>query len=1241
VEVRCDDPALEAHHALLVISAEGAALTQLVGRVVVHVDGRPADGTQVHAEGFEVEIAGSVLRVAPARAADAALFVPAHLRAGNVIRAPRLLTEWSPPDLTGPGQEPQRGPRSGGLTAALLGVAGAVVIAVVMRQPMFLIFAAVSGVIALGTTITQRTGDARRFRRARREHAAARAATEQAVRTARDEFIRFHLASTMTVERARSIALERSAELWERRGDHADAFVVSLGIGEVLWQPPVTGAAGGSATTRERDDVADLATLPDLPTPLAIGPDTRLAIKGPPERCRGMARALIVQLAANCGPADVRVVVVTQQPFLWQCLRGLPHAMATDGTLMVVDEAGLTDVVSQCEVPGDAAISPHLVVVTDAPELLAARTSPLRRLATSDRSPALVVLVDPDGGIPHLCTGLLQLTSSRFARWIVDTTSSTLPQQVCVAGVGVAAIRAVCASLSALSDPEDALSGSNSIPRDLGLASLLAMTNPGALEPGAIAATWLAAGPNPTPRAALGMAADGIVDIDLVRDGPHGLLAGTTGAGKSELLRSLVVSLAMSSSPDHLTFVLVDYKGGSTFDACAALPHVVGVVTDLDDRLADRALRSLHAELRFRERLLREHGAGDLDDLRRRATGVVLPRLVVVIDEFAALVSEQPDFLHALVGIAQRGRSLGVHLLLATQRPNGVISDDIRANTNLRVALRLQDQADAVDVTGDPAAALLPRGLPGRAIMRLGPDEYVTFQTARCTAESGEGGSDLQVMVDAIGRAAELVGVTAPRQPWLSPLPAELAAPQSAVALLDDPDRQSQPWMDRRPGDGHLLLAGAAGAGLTTALLMLGARAAQHKHPTAHLYVIDALGDDALRVFEHSPRCAGVVRIHERERLMRTLARVAAVMRERIARGGRGDDEPVVMLLVDGIDVLRRSLDDIDSAAELDALTDIVTAGAAVGVEVVMTTSNPTAVPSTMLAACSDRWVFRLGDPVDGTALGVAAADVPPAIAGRFVVVDGSTLHGLVGQVARRDLTFAPCVDGPVPAPIQCLPHRIDVSVLCSGGVDDGVTTLPLGLAFSTAATALLDVPDGDHCLVLGPSRSGKSTVLQRFAEAWSDVHRGDGSDEPFVGVVAPRRSPLTVGTRFAGAADLLDAVPAAGPVLLVVDDAELVDDVGGRLAAVASSRRPGLTIVAAGKPDALRQSYGHWTTVVRRSRIGVLAASSSDMDGDLLGVLMPRRLPVPPRPGLCYTVDNGTMTLVQVAAPVVADSPA
>ena len=165
----------------------------------------------------------------------------------------------------------------------------------------------------------------------------------------------------------------------------------------------------------------------------------------------------------------------------------------------------------------------------------------------------------------------------------------------------------------------------------------------------------------------------------------------------------------------------MDFKGGAAFDACARLPHTVGMVTDLDEALVERALRALEAELQYRERLLRSAGADNLRAYHEREHDEPLPRLVVVIDEFAKMAREQPELLAALVDVAQRGRTLGVHLILATQRPAGVVNDHIRTNTNLRIALRVQDAADSVDVIGERDAAEISRHRPGRAYVRLGP----------------------------------------------------------------------------------------------------------------------------------------------------------------------------------------------------------------------------------------------------------------------------------------------------------------------------------------------------------------------------------------------------------------------------------------------------------------------------------------------------------------------------------------
>jgi S-DNA-T family DNA segregation ATPase FtsK/SpoIIIE len=479
-----------------------------------------------------------------------------------------------------------------------------------------------------------------------------------------------------------------------------------------------------------------------------------------------------------------------------------------------------------------------------------------------------------------------------------------------------------------------------------------------------------------------------------------------------------------------------------------------------------------------------------------------------------------------------------------------------------------------------------------------------------------------------------MVGLQPARRPWLPPLPTEHHCDRRNVALVDDPDRQTQFEMEWVPGGGHLLLAGSVGSGLTTALLTLGAAAlnasdSAGQAPGVHLYVIDGIGDERLQVFEREPRCAGVVRLHERERLMRLLHRLVDEVRVRAA-GHNSPDAPAVLLFVDGIDAVRRHLDDVDTMTEFEALTEVIAAGAAVGVHVVMTTTLPGSLPLTMLAACGERWVFSLTDAHDALSLGVRPADVPAAVPGRFVTAS----TGLEGQLGLRALSFAPCVAAATPTPLRVLPAILPVDHLDAPTVDEDEVRLPLGAAFQNGRTAFVEIPDGEHLLVVGPSRSGRSAVLCRLAAAWARANHVDRGDRAVV-VLAPRRSPVRDldGACVVGSmAELLAMCNATGPQLLVIDDAELVDDVNGAFAAIIASHRPGLLVIAAGRPDALRQSYGHWTSVVRRSRLGIVAAGSSDLDGDLVGALLPRRLPVSPRPGLMYIVDNGSLTLVQTA---------
>ncbi|MFZ6026119.1 MAG: FtsK/SpoIIIE domain-containing protein [Chloroflexota bacterium] len=215
------------------------------------------------------------------------------------------------------------------------------------------------------------------------------------------------------------------------------------------------------------------------------------------------------------------------------------------------------------------------------------------------------------------------------------------------------------------------------------------------------------------------------------QDGPHGLAAGTTGAGKSILLQSMILSLALTHSPEEINFVLIDFKGGSTAEAFRDLPHTISVITNLQGRLVDRSLDILKAEARRRQEVLRQVGVKDIATYHaRQKNNPPMPRLVVIIDEFAEMAKALPTFMDEINSIAAIGRSLGMHLILATQKPGGVVPDKVWANLKFRVCLRVATPADSRDMIGIPDAGLLPSSLPGRAYLRVGSDRLELFQSA-------------------------------------------------------------------------------------------------------------------------------------------------------------------------------------------------------------------------------------------------------------------------------------------------------------------------------------------------------------------------------------------------------------------------------------------------------------------------------------------------------------------------------
>ncbi len=1274
--IRCADPALELHHAQLDVNGDGTALlTQLCGRQSIELDAVTTHGTVPVRCGQRISIGHSLLEVRSVGTVSVQAACTSALDADpwtmQFVRTTRSIPTFTATPLSAPRRERVGGAAGGGLVPTVLAVVGSAAIALLLHEVMFLLFGLMGALVALGTWMAQRAGATRSRRGALREHERAADAFAEALRAQRRSARAVHHATTPTIDSAVSMMHVGAPLLWCVRASDPDFATVSIGVGDGLWVPSVTGL-DADTPPEVWSLIESTSRLANVPVRASLGVGTVTVVVGDATATAAVARAMVMQLAASSGPSDWQLAVVAERPSEWECVSWLIHAADMNGVTRIVAPDAIAEVVAQLG-PSD---SRHLLVVIDRADLLATRTSALRRLMAGHRSVAVIVLCASVSEIPAAATSALVLGPHGGARWTQDTRLSVLPEPVHVAGISAGQTNRTAAVMAWLIDPE-INDDTAAMPRNVGLIELLepylgdggddVMSDREALAR-RLAALWGASGSDPTPCAPVGVAVDGVVEIDLVGDGPHALVAGTTGSGKSELLRTLLVGLAARLSPDHINFVLVDYKGGSTFDACAGLPHVVGLVTDLDDRLATRALRSLDAELTRRERCLREAGAADLTGYRLTlpSPAAPMPRLVVVIDEFAALMAQQPEFIGALLGIAQRGRSLGVHLVLATQRPHGVISDDIRANTNLRIALRVQDSADSTDVLGDPAAAHLPRAIAGRAIMRLGTNEYLSFQAARCTRPieslrardlvversdrlAGTPTSqsrldqpmttEVDLLVAAIRDAASTIGCAVPHRPWLPALSADIDAdgvPNGSLGVVDEPDRQRQVPLRWTPDTGNLLIVGATGMGCTSALLTVGLMLLDRPVPV-ELFVIDAVGDTRLGMFERHQRCAAVVGVHERERLMRLLDAIDGARRTRKAHLPTAVAERTeIVLIIDGLGALRSELEQHGLFAQLTQLDNIVADGPSLGIVVVCATHRPGAVPSQMLGQIAHRWVMHLADPLDAAMLGVPVSLLPAATPGRLII-SGSRSEAQLTKFETDRL--ASCAQGGGArrggaSVLRELPDRVVIGELPSGVDYDGDVVLPIAVSYATMQPCRLPVAHGEHVLVIGPSRSGRTNTLAAVAHAWQHaVPHG------WIASVAPRRSSARIGCVVGSVCTLLDEMPAGRRALIVIDDAELVDDPSGRLSTLIADRRDGITVIAAGRPDALRSSYGHWTAAIRRSRLGVVLAACTDIDGDLLSVALPRRTPIAARPGLAWIVADGEMHLAQVALPVQSDA--
>ncbi|MEV0581807.1 FtsK/SpoIIIE domain-containing protein [Nonomuraea sp. NPDC050310] len=1196
------------------------------------------------------------------------------------------------------------------LLAALLPALLGVGLAYFLGQWYFLLIALMSPLIMFGQWWSDRRHGRKKHRRAMKDYQERLAEYEHEVADARRQD---ELARRSDAPDAAELLLTATGprrRLWERRIHDPDALRLRVGLADL---------PANLELAEERGGPLDPPLCHAVPVALPLRRLGVAGVTGPRETTSGLVSWLIGQAATLHSPRDLAIVVLSAHSdgeARWSWVRWLPHCSgqgvlpADSVTLVGADPETAARRVAELSSLIDERLNtsiPELGKIPTGWDDLGGPATPTEpAFATYDERP-FDVLVVLDGaqvlrGLPGMPQVLRQGPRAGVYTLAVDDDQRLLPEEcatvatcddtglVRLRGGGLDALGPLLAdqvspswcdrlarALAPIRDVSRAdLAGQ--LPGSARLLDLLSLPAPTASD---IATRWTDRG---TTAAPIGIGPDGPFAVDLAVDGPHGLIAGTTGAGKSELLQTLICSLATANRPDQLTFVLIDYKGGAAFNDCVRLPHTVGMVTDLDGHLTQRALDSLAAEIRRRERLLLRVGAKDIEDyshhlhtltrpaphwsggdgparptpghpgfapanpgdparstagnLSNSGTGGTwsfgpretassgfrptldtgadgsptpgaggisgsgggypsgsgssgplgsgsrgtlgsgpagwlarlraveqsrldgpwltgstaphgpaapatrphnsalpswaaadpapteshpygggphpnarqphasqapgsqapgtqtrephaeappevlptkkgpseqeldpLPRLVLIIDEFAALVAELPDFVSGLVDIARRGRSLGIHLILATQRPAGVVTADIQANTSLRIALRVTEPAESADVIDVPDAAHISRSTPGRCYVRAGVGAATAVQTARIGGrgggtrssapvrvtdltwrslgralpapqdpDDGSGTTDLALLVDAIAEAARLAQVPEQPSPWLDPLPEQvvIATPERhADPTIPEAHRPSAtaaevapvefgvtdlPWaQQQRPltldldKGGHLLIAGSARTGRSTALRTIAGRIAATASPAdVHVHAIDC-GSGALLPLVAMPHCGAVVTRDQLDRVERLLIRLRAEVGRRqqlLAEAGHsslaeyraaGNRLPWLVLLIDRWEGYAAAFEGYDYGRLTEALLQLLREGAAVGLRAVVT-GDRSALIGQVSTVFDDRLILRLADSADYGLAGLPIKELPSTMPPGRAVSMGD--HGLIeSQIALLD----------------------------------------------------------------------------------------------------------------------------------------------------------------------------------------------------------------------------------------------
>ncbi|ORW12126.1 secretion protein EccC [Mycobacterium kyorinense] len=1059
--------------------------------------------------------------------------------------------------------------------------------------------------------------------------------------------------------------------MWERRATDPDFCCVRIGTGQ---QPLATRLVPPQLPAENRSDPVTISalrrflqaqqTIRDVPVALDLRTLGAMTVAGDETCARGLLRAMICQLAVMHSPARLMLVgaIDDRERAHWDWLKWLPHNQHPK----TADDVG----------------SARMVYPT-----LRAAEKAIAELQL-EHAPQVVVVVD-SGGVVGLTVVDAARNVAAGARLRVGAEQLTIDDDVVVRPDRMDQAAALaCAQRMAAYRAADASRGDTPPWQQLLGIDDMATFTPTTL--------WHSQSRRGRLRVPIGTTTDSVpVELDIKEAaengmGPHGLCVGATGSGKSELLRSIALGMMVRHSPEVLNLVLVDFKGGATFLGLEQCPHVAAVITNLSDEapLVARMREALTGEMNRRQELLR--AAGNLDNItayqQARHSGVSLPTLFIIVDEFSELLSQHPDFAEVFAAIGRLGRSLGMHLLLASQRLDEGRLRGLESHLSYRICLKTLSATESRIVLGSSDAYDLPN-TPGAGYLRAGTAEPIRFHgtyvsepcglTARRAPRRSESalvrrfsvapvgritlsakGSDISDQRTVLQTVVDRLSGLGPRahEVWLPPLGASPALDSVLrgfdtaghltvpIGIVDRPfeQRRTPLTVELAGSAGNVGVIGAPRSGKSTALrTLITALAATHDPSQVQFYCLD-FGGGTLTSLRCLPHVGSVAGRAEPDLVGRTIAELESLLtaRETGCRDRFGDD---VFLVVDGWAALPTD--------HQEQITALAAQGLSFGVHVAVSASRWAELRPALRDQIGTRIELRLGDPADSELDRRRAQQVPEGRPGRGLSRDGQ--HMVIAlpraKICRHGTTTAP--------PIPLLPTRVD---LADHELSDRIV---LGLEERQLAPATVDFGRDTHLLILGDIECGKTATIRTLCR---EIMRTATPSQARLFIIDFRRTLLGVvepdhlGGYAASAAALGALLPAlldmlsrrlpppditqtqlrerswwSGPdIYVVVDDYDMVAGGVNPLTRVVEylphARDLGLHLIVARRSGgAARALFDPLLAELRDSGCMALMMSANPEDGPLIGSVRPA--PLPPGRGTLITRGGGRQS-VQVA---------